>query len=136
MSPFMILRIAAFYLIAIGLVGLVWPFLGGSGSYPEAVSLPLADLLKSFARELCLAAAFVIGGIGILKQQMWSRKVCLTSLGLAFFYGGNFFGWQWAGNNPSTQIIASAYGLSFVLFGLCFFVLFKHLNEKNLLSSR
>ena len=134
MPPFKLLRFSAFYLIAMGVVGLVWPFLGGSTHYPEAVSLPVGDLLRSFARELCLAAAFVIGGIAILKKQMWSRKVCLTALGLAFFYGGNFFGWQWAGNNPSTQIIISAYGLSFLLFGLCFFVLFKNLTEENLQS--
>ena len=131
----MTLRIAAIYMIALGILGLCWPFLGSHINYPEAQAPSLICSIKLFARELCLALGFIIGGIGVIKKQMWSRKVCLTVLALAFFYGGNVLGWQWAEGKPSTPILMAAYGVSFILFGICFLFLFQHLTEHNLKHS-
>jgi len=126
------LRIAAIYLITLGVVGLFLPFLGDGAYYPEAISHTLIGSIKIFSRELCLALALIIGGVGILKKQLWSRKVCLCALGLAFFYGGNIIGWQYADGKPSAQILIGAYGLSFLLFGIWFLLLFQQLTKKSL----
>lgn len=128
----MILRLAALYLIALGLAGLAWPFASNAIYYPEMATQALSQQLKIYSRELCLALAFIIGGIGIIKKQLWSRKVCLAALALAFFYGGNIISWQWAGGKPPTQILISAYLLSFLLFGVLFLILFRELTAKAL----
>lgn len=127
-----ILRAAAIYLLSIGVIGLVWPLLSDHAHYPELASQSLGEQLKAYARELCLAIALIIGGFGILKQQLWSRKVCLTALALAFFYGGNTIAWHWSNGQPSTAALSGAYALSFLFFGVWFIVLFQTLTEDNL----
>lgn len=122
-------------MIGIGAIACIWPFVSSATYLTETTDLNFIQTAKLHARELCLALGFIIGGISIFKKQVWARKLCLTVLALAFFYGGNKISWLLESPAATTTTLASAYLLSFLLFGICFFVLFQYLTEENLTSS-
>lgn len=116
-------------MIGFGAITCIWPFANAAIYTTDVSNITFMQTAKLYLRELCLALGFIIGGIGILKKQLWARKVCLTALALAFFYGGNKIAWLWAGNTASVAIHSGAYLLSFLLFGILFLILFQKLTE-------
>ena len=118
------LKITIGYLLIGGLIGAVWPLLNLGPNYPEFQAQSLAYQIGSYARELLISLAFIISSLGLIKYQLWARKVGLFALFFAFLYGGNAIAWGWAGGKPSSNIILYSYVVSFIWYGIWFFILY------------
>ena len=132
LTPSKQLQAVAIYMIGIGAIVFIWPFVTSVTNISDSSSLSFWQTAKFYAREISLALGFIVGGIALLKKQLWSRKLCLTVLGLAFFYGGNKVAWLWVPGAASTTVSISAYALSFLFFGIAFIILFLQLTAENL----
>ena len=121
----MAIRITAIYLIISGVFGVIWPFWNVDPNFPEFQVQSLANQLGSYGRELFISIGFLVSGVGLLKYQLWARKVGLVALSLAFFHGGNAMAWRWAEGKPPSDIITYSYLICFFWYGIWFLLLYK-----------
>lgn len=130
----MALRITALYLIISGVVGTAWPLLNVGPSHPEFDAHSLAYQIGSYTREAAISITFFVSGLGLLKHQLWARKVALVALPIAFLYSGNAFAWGWAGGRPSGSVIVCSYAACLAWYGTWFWLLYRQQTVKQLTS--
>ena len=123
-------RVAAIYLIAAGLIGLVWPFTGFGPHFPEFQTQSVATQIGTYARDGMINSAFLIAGVGLLFHQVWARRIALIVLAISTLYSANDFSWGLAHGQPSPGIR----GIGFLVFGLWnglwFYLIFRNKPKK------
>jgi hypothetical protein len=126
-------KIAAMYLIASGILDLVWPLLNIPKN-PELIAMSFAYKMGSYFRQYLLAILFIISGIGVLLRKTWARKLGLIIIPIAAFYFAGSVAWgiAWGagGGKPSLAIYGVAAGISCVWNGVVFFLLIGRLRYK------
>lgn len=134
LKPCKQLQAIAIYMIVFGVIASIWPFFATTTGVMAPASLSTWQTTKLYLREICLALTFIIGGVALLNKQLWARKICLTALALAFFYGGNKIAWLLTQGSASIGATIGAYFISFLLFGIAFIILFQQLTAENLIK--
>src|SRR5690348_11968728 len=73
-------RMVAGYMLAAGIVSLVWPLLNLGPKNPEFEAQSLAFKMGDYTRALTFAVAYIIAGIGLFLHHAWARKLALNFL--------------------------------------------------------
>src|SRR5262245_5841283 len=118
-------RIAAFYLIAWGLFGLVFLVFSFGTQSPEFDAQPLAYRLGEYARVYAFNILYLASGIYILRGRSWARKLAMGSLAYEIPYSARDVAWALAEGQPSTRILLISYGIVGVWNGLWIFLLWR-----------
>ena len=133
------LGIAAGYLLLIGTLDLVLPFLGilGIGSqYPEFQAKNIAHKTGAYFRELTLSILFLISGVGLFLRKSWARKLALVMLIITAVYTSYQFAWGFAGGKPNITVL----GMSFAIVGawnaIWFFLIFKKSSKEAMVTQQ
>lgn len=117
------LKVAAFYLIIIGVVGLAWPLLGLGPHHPEFEAQSIGYKIGAYAREYTFSLLFLISGIAIFMKKDWGRKLALVVLVVSAIYTSSAFAWGYAQGEPSFQIRFISLAVIGVWNGVWFFLL-------------
>ena len=120
------LKVAAFYMIVVGLIGLTFPFIADTSQYPEFAAQSLAYKVGAYAREVTLSAVFVVCGSGLLLAKPWARTLGMVVLVIASYFNGIQFAWGLAGGPPTTKILAISYSVVIVWNGLWLFLIYRY----------
>lgn len=116
-------RIAAFYIIALALLGLVGPFFDSSTPYPKVDTQSLTDRIGWWAPEYAMNILYLVSGIYILRGHSWARKLAIGALAFIIPYGARVVAWTAAEGQPSKRILLISYGIVGVWNGLWIFLL-------------
>jgi hypothetical protein len=76
-----------------GIAGLAWPLFRFGPNHPEFRAQSFAYRAGAQTRELTLAVASIVSGIGLFWHHSWARKLALGVLLIEIFYGSNAFAW-------------------------------------------
>ena len=98
------LRIAAGYMVATGIIGLIWPLLRLGPNHPEFQARSLAYRVGAQTSALTLSAACVVAGIGLFLHHAWARKLALGLLLIGTIYSANEFAWGFSGGQPAPRV--------------------------------
>jgi hypothetical protein len=98
------IRIAAGYMVVIGLIGMVWPFLRLGPEHPEFQEQSSAYKFGARASTLTLSAASLVAGIGLFWQHAWARNLSLGVLVIGTFYAANEFAWGFSSGPPTSRV--------------------------------
>ncbi len=104
-------RLAAMYLIATALFGIVVSIFGLGPHHPEFEAQPLPFRLGKYAREYTFILLYIVAGIYILRGRSWARKLAIGALAVGIFYGAHEFAWGFAVGQPSARILLISYGV-------------------------
>jgi len=118
-------RIAAFYLIAWALFGLVVSVFSLGSHYLEFDAQPLAFRLGEYARVYAFNILYLVSGIYILRGRSWARKLAIGILTVDISYSARDGAWGLADGQPSTRILLISYGIVGVWNGLWIFLLWR-----------
>lgn len=128
------LKIAAIYLIVVGVIGLIWPLLNIGPNHHEFQSKSIAYKAGSYFREIVINIIFITSGIGLFFRKTWARKLSLIVITISTIYATNSFAWGYARGKPSLTI----YIISFLIVGLWnamwFYIIFRKKSRNALLS--
>jgi hypothetical protein len=100
----LILRIAAGYMVAIGMIGLLGPLLRLGPSYTEFEAQSFAYRIGAHTRALAFAAASIVAGIGLFWHHAWARKLALGLLVVGTFYAATEFAWGFSSGQPTARV--------------------------------
>jgi hypothetical protein len=78
-------RAASVFSIFMGLSMLgMWTMFYLSGSIPELVTKPM-EISMHIVAELLTAVMLIVGGIGVLVDKKWGRKIYFVSMGMLLY---------------------------------------------------
>lgn len=98
------LRIAAGYMVIIGITGVVVPLLHVGPNHPEFQAQSSAYKVGALSRELILSAACILAGIGLFWQHSWARKLALGLLVIWTIYAATAFAWGFSHGQPTPRV--------------------------------
>jgi len=128
------LGVAAGYLILIGTLALVWPFLGIGPHHPEFQAKSIAFKAGAYFRELTFGILFLVAGVGLFLRKSWARKLALVMLIITALYISYQFAWGFVGGQPNPTVL----GMSFAIVGawnaIWFFLIFKKSSKKAMIT--
>lgn len=119
------LRIAAGYMVLIGVTGLVWPLLHLGPNHPEFQARSLAYRVGAQSRELVISAGYLVAGIGLFWRCAWARKLALGLLVVATIYSASAFAWGFAGGPPTPGIYLLSGIVVAVWNGVWFYLVYR-----------
>jgi len=119
------LRVAAAYLILVGLLDLIWPMTGLGPHHPEFQARSFAFKLGSYSRELLFGLLFVVSGVGLFLRKSWARKMALVLIAVSTIYSVNSFAWGFVGGKPSMGMYAVAAMVIGLWNGLWFYLIYR-----------
>jgi hypothetical protein len=99
------LRIAAGYMVVIGIIGLVWPLLRIGPIHPEFQAQSPAYKIGAQTSALILSAATLVAGIGLFWHHTWARNLSLGVLVIGAFYAANEFAWGFSSGPPTSRVL-------------------------------
>lgn len=95
------LKIAASYLILIGLAGLIIPLTNLGIYHPEFVAKTILYKQGAYSKEIIVNIIFVISGVGLFLGKLWARKMALIIIIISTIYTANSFAWGFANGRPN-----------------------------------
>ena len=126
------LKVAAGYLVIVGMVGIVWPLLGLGPHHPEFEAQSLGYKIGAYAREHTINILFLVSGIVIFMKRNWGRKLALVVLVVSTIYTSNAFAWSYAQGEPTQQIRLVALAIIGAWNGIWFFLLVRRSSREAL----
>lgn len=120
------LKIVAGYLIIIGTLNLVWPFLGLEPVHVEFIAKSHFYKIGVYSRSIILDFLFLASGIGILFRKNWARKTAMAVLVVSTIYAANSYAWGFAGAQPTRIIFLGSLALVTLWNGLWFFLVYRY----------
>jgi hypothetical protein len=119
------IKIAAWYLILAGGMGILWPLTGLGPYHPEFEASSFASKLGSYTRIYLVDILFVTSGIGLLYGKIWARKLALVILVVGAVYTANEAAWGFAGGHPTPVVRFVWLMVVGVWNGVWFYLIFK-----------
>ena len=123
------LQIAAAYLFAIGIAGVLWPLLRIGPNDPEYRAQSLAFRMGAHTRELTLSAASVVAGGGLFWHHSWARKLALVLLLIGTIYHAEAFAWGFSmgfsGGQPTSRVRLFSRVSAAAWNGLWFYLIYR-----------
>jgi hypothetical protein len=119
-------KIAAFYLVIVGAIGIIWPLTGLGPRHPGFQVKSFAFKLGAYVRENVVNIFFLIGGIGLLCRKVWARKIALTILVIGTIYSANSLAWGFVGGRPSLTLHIVSVLIVGLWNGIWFFLIFRN----------
>lgn len=119
------LRIAAGYMVVIGIIGLIWPLLRLGPNHPEFQARSLAYRVGAQTSALTLSAACLVAGIGLFWHHTWARKLALVLLLIGTIYSANEFAWGFSGRQPTPRVHLFSLIAVAAWNGLWFYVIYR-----------
>ena len=119
------IKVAAFYLIFIGGIGVLWPLTGFGPHHVEFQTMSFAYKLGSYARENLINFLFLISGIGIFYKKVWARNMALIILVISTIYSSNNFAWGFSNGQPTLIVRFFSFLILGLWNGLWFYLIYK-----------
>jgi len=119
------LRIAAWYLVVVGILGLVWPLLRIGPNHPEFQQQSLAFRIGAHTRELILSIVSIVSGIGLFWHHAWARKLALGLLLVGYIYAANAFAWGFSSGQPTPRVLLFSRIVVAAWTGLWFYLIYR-----------
>jgi hypothetical protein len=91
------LRIAAGYMVLIGITGFVLPLFSREPNQRDFQARSFAYRLGRRIGRFDLPAAEVIAGLGLFWHQAWARNLALALLVIGYFFNARDFAWGFSG---------------------------------------
>lgn len=130
------LKIAAIYLIVVGVIGLVWPLLNIIPNHHEFQVKSVAYKAGAYFREIVFNVIFITSGIGLFIRKTWARRLALVVIPVSTIYSSTSFAWGFARGKPNL----STFIISFLIVGLWnafwFYIIFRKKSKNALLSEK
>jgi len=120
-----LLRIAAGYMVVSGIAGPVWPLLRFGPNHPEFRAQSLATRIGAQTRELTLATASIVSGMGLFWHHSWARKLALGLLLIETFYGSAAFAWGFSSGPPKPRVRLFSRFVIAAWNGLWFYLIYR-----------
>jgi len=99
------LKIAASYLIIVGLTGMILPLTNLGPNHPEFLAKAFFYKQGAYLKEIIVNILFIISGFGLFWGRLWARKIALIIILISTIYTANSFAWGFAGEAPSSMTI-------------------------------
>jgi hypothetical protein len=128
------LRIAAGYMVLIGIFGLILPLTNMGPHYAQYEARSFAYKLGAQFRELTINALFIVSGMGLFRRRGWARNLALWSLVLAAIDGTTTFAWGVAGGPPGSRVYLFSGIVNVIWDGLWFYFICRPASRQALSS--
>ena len=120
------LKIVGCYLLVIGSLGVIWPYLGLGPNHEEFIAKSHTYKIGAYSRFMILNLIFLISGIGILLKKSWARKTAMVVLIISTIYTANDIAWGVSGSSPTRIIYLGSFIIVALWNGLWFYYLYNH----------
>jgi hypothetical protein len=119
------LKIAAAYLVAVGVIGLIFPLTGLGPNHAEFEAQSVAFKAGAYFRSGFLDLAFLVCGIGLFMRKAKARKAALIVLVIGAYYTGSEFAWGFAQGRPSINVLLMSCAIVTAWNAIWFYLIYK-----------